>query len=167
LVELGGYRPGALAAVVKLHADYYSRDWNFGLEFESKVAAELSAFMQRMDSRRDLALFAYDDDAVIGSIFIDASGDAPAPTAHLRWFIVGDAGRGLGIGKRLMQAAMRFCDDTERQTVWLTTFAGLDAARALYDAHGFTLVSEADVDQWKGGVREQRFERRLNAQAVC
>ena len=48
-------------------------------------------------------------------------------------------------------------------SVWLTTFAGLDAARALYERHGFRLVSESDIDQWSGGVREQRFERRMPA----
>lgn len=166
MIELGGYRAGALAAVVRLHADYYSRAWNFGVAFEAKVAAELGSFMQRLDPERDLALFAYNGNDLAGSIFIDASGDAPAPTAHLRWFIVGDAVRGSGVGKQLMQAAMRFCDDTDRQSVWLATFAGLDAARALYEAHGFSLTAEADVDQWSGGVREQRFERCLSARAL-
>jgi hypothetical protein len=42
----------------------------------------------------------------------------------------------------------------------LTTFAGLGAARALYERAGFQLVDETEADQWQGGVVEQRFERR-------
>jgi RimJ/RimL family protein N-acetyltransferase len=42
--------------------------------------------------------------------------------------------------------------------VVLTTFAGLDAARALYERLGFRLVAEADGETWGTKVREQRFE---------
>lgn len=159
MVEIAGYRPGALAAVVRLHAEYYGNTWKFGLPFEAKVAKELAEFLLRMDPDRDLALFAYEQETVVGSIFIDATGDAPLPTAHLRWFIVDDAARGTGLGRRLVRAALDFCDRTHREMVWLTTFSGLDAARNLYESHGFQLTDEAAVDQWAGGVREQRFER--------
>ena len=69
----------------------------------------------------------------------------------------GDA-RGSGLGKKMVQRAMDFCHDQNIKNIWLTTFAGLDAARALYEHHGFTLTSESDADQWSGGVREQLFE---------
>ena len=42
---------------------------------------------------------------------------------------------------------------------YLTTFAGLDAARHLYETAGFVLEGESDADPWGGGVREQRFRR--------
>ena len=60
---------------------------------------------------------------------------------------------------------MQFCDKNGDGRVWLTTFAGLDAARALYERHGFVLTAERDVDQWSGGVREQVFERRVMARS--
>ena len=98
--------------------------------------------------------------SAIASIAVDASGGGPAG-AHLRWFIVGDQARGKGLGKQLMAEAMRFCDQNDHKLVWLTTFAGLDAARALYESHGFVLAAQKDSDQWSGGVREQVFERRI------
>ena len=58
-----------------------------------------------------------------------------------------------------MARAIEHADRVAAGRVWLTTFAGLDAARALYEWHGFTLVSESDNDQWQGGVREQLFRR--------
>lgn len=47
-----GYRPGAIGRVVELHGRYYSKYWNFGLFFETKVARELSEFMDRYDDGR-------------------------------------------------------------------------------------------------------------------
>ena len=155
-MDLGGYQPGCLADIVGLHARYYARNWDFGLAFEAKVAAELAEFLNRMDQERDLFLVAYEGGSVVGSIVVDVTGGG-SQGAHLRWFIV--AAQGVGLGKTLLGRAMQFCDAQGCGSVWLTTFAGLDAARTLYARHGFALAGEAEVDQWKGGVREQVFVR--------
>jgi len=162
MIELDGYRPGALAGIVGLHVAYYARSWNFGLPFETGVAAGLAEFLARMDRERDLFLAAYLGEQLVGSIVIDESGGG-TQGAHLRWFIVGDQARGTGLGKTLIERAMVHCDERGVENVWLTTFAGLDTARALYERHGFRIAGESEVDQWSGGVREQRFERRLPA----
>jgi hypothetical protein len=60
-----------------------------------------------------------------------------------------------------MARAMRFCDEQDVRRVWLTTFRGLDAARRLYERHGFRLAGENADDQWRGGVIEQKFVREL------
>ena len=154
-----GYRAGALAQTVQLHMAYYASQWDFGVAFETKVAAEMAEFLGRMDTRRDLYLAAFDASGeMLGTITIDGK-DAGAEGAHLRWFITGDAARGTGLGRELLQRAVDFCDQAGYARIYLTTFAGLEAARHLYESFGFHLVSEADVDQWQGGVREQRFER--------
>jgi GNAT superfamily N-acetyltransferase len=160
MIELDGYRPGALAGIVALHMAYYARQWRFGLPFETKIASEMAEFLLRMQSA-DLFLVAYDDGTPVASIVVDASDDSEA--AHLRWFIVGEAARGQGLGDKLLGRAVGHCDREGCPSIWLTTFAGLDAARHLYERHGFVLTQESDVDQWRGGVREQRFERRLPA----
>ena len=54
---------------------------------------------------------------------------------------------------------MAHCEALANGSCWLTTFAGLGAARALYERHGFVIDSESAVDQWRGGVREQLFVR--------
>ena len=66
-------------------------------------------------------------------------------------------GRGVGVG--LIQAAMAFLQDAALDPVWLTSFRGLDAARALYERHGFRLVREEPATSWGTPVLEQRFER--------
>ncbi len=158
MIEIEGYRPGDLGAIVVLHARYYSVHWGFGLAFETKIATEMAEFLSRIDPARDLFLVARDEGRVLGSVAIDASGGGPRG-AHLRWFIVTDGARGAGLGGKLLARAISFCDERGYPLVWLTTFAGLEPARILYEKQGFRLVEESDVDQWKGGVREQLYER--------
>lgn len=165
-ITLAPYRPGALAAVVRLHIDWYARHWDFGRPFETKVAGELAEFLARADEVRDFFQLALDDGKggdIVGSITVDGSetdASRAAGEAHLRWFIVGEGVQGRGVGQRLMSAAMDFCRDRGFSRVWLWTFAGLDAARALYERHGFELVEEVEQDQWGRTLREQKFEWR-------
>jgi GNAT superfamily N-acetyltransferase len=165
-ITFDGYRPGALGGVLGLHMDYYAPEWGFGQSFETKVAAELSEFLARMDPERDLFLTAWRGDALVGSISMDVSGGGP-DGAHLRWFVVSGLERGSGLGKELMTRAIEHADQVTGGPVWLTTFAGLDAARALYERYGFELSSESDADQWHGGVREQLFKRPAQAQTTA
>ena len=156
-----GYCPGLLARIVGAHMDYYAPAWGFGAPFETKVASELSAFLSRYDPARDFLESRFDPTgALAGSLTVDGiAGDDQHTGAHLRWFITAASARGRGVGRSLMQRAMAFCDDRGYRRVVLTTFAGLDAARHLYEGHGFRLIREVPVDQWGGGVREQHFAR--------
>jgi hypothetical protein len=45
--------------------------------------------------------------------------------------------------------------------VYLNTFAGLDAARHLYEKHGFVLILQQIGQQWGCEVTEQRFEKNV------
>ncbi len=95
---------------------------------------------------------------MVGSVIVDASGGG-AQGAHLRWFIVSEEMQGRGLGADLLGRALSFCDGHGYERIWLTTFAGLDAARTLYEKNGFVLTGETETDQWSGNVREQIFER--------
>ncbi len=154
-----GYRPGVIADIVGLHARYYARHFGFGVQFETLVASELAAFVAAHDPDEDLFLNAVDGDTLCGSIVIDHTVAAHRDGAKLRWFIVGDTQRGTGLGRALMARAMAFCDAHAYAPVTLTTFAGLDAARHLYEDFGFKLVKEDPIDRWHGGVGEQTFSR--------
>src|SRR5664279_6643968 len=96
-ISIAGYVPGAIGRVAELHASYYSKNWNFGVYFEAKVAAELAGFLRRYDPARDGFWTALQDGRVEGSIAIDAA-KAATEGAHLRWFILSDALRGRGAG---------------------------------------------------------------------
>ncbi len=158
LVE--GWRPGALGFIIGEHGQYYARHWGFGAFFEAKVAAGLAEFTGRMEPSTDRFFLTVDDaERILGSLVLDLTDPAqPEGEAHLRWFILSDRARGQGLGEKLMANAMAHCDALSR-ACWLTTFAGLDAARALYERHGFSLEREAEAASWGVTVREQLFRR--------
>jgi len=155
-----GWVPGAIGRVAELHARYYHRHWKFGVFFEAKVATELSEFLGRYDERRDGFWTASVAGRIEGSITIDGL-HAEDAGAHLRWFIMSDALRGRGVGKRLIGTALDFCRARRYARVYLWTFAGLAAARHLYEASGFRLVEQRAGTQWGTAVEEQRFELSL------
>jgi GNAT superfamily N-acetyltransferase len=156
--ELGGYRPGALAAVVKLHIDYYSANWDFGVHFETLVANDLAEILRRQNPERDLFSIATIDDAIVGSITIDGLlGRDEEQGAKLRFFILSDAARGKGIGNALMREALEHCRRAGFTRVTLWTFEGLHSARHLYEKYGFKLAEEREAAQWGKTVTEQRF----------
>ncbi len=153
-----GWRPGLLGDVVALQARYYAEAWRFGTFFEAKLARELAEFAGRYDPRQDLILSAVDGARTLGSITIDGSDPAaPEGYLHLRWFILGDGSRGRGVGRALMTESIAFARSLHRPGVYLWTFAGLDAARRLYDDAGFVLVEEHAGETWGTRVTEQRF----------
>jgi GNAT superfamily N-acetyltransferase len=155
-----GYRPGALGRLIEMHGVYYAREWDFGPFFEAKVASEAAAFFQRYDPKTDNAWFVLDNKRTIGSLIIDGGETYTAlDIAHLRWFILEDECRGFGIGDQLMTRAMAFCDAKGFRLCYLTTFAGLDAARTLYEQHDFQVISEEQSETWGTEVTEQRWER--------
>jgi GNAT superfamily N-acetyltransferase len=73
--------------------------------------------------------------------------------------IVDEVLQGQGVGRRLLERALAFADARAFRETHLWTFAGLDAARALYERAGFSLSEEWRGDQWGTEVTEQRFVR--------
>lgn len=159
-IVLSGYVPGAIGRVTELHATYYHQHWGLGLFFEAKVSSELAAFLNRFNPAHDGFWVSMVDERIVGSITIDGS-EAAGKGARLRWFIVAPEYHGHGIGKRLMDEAMDFCRRARFQRIYLTTFAGLDAARYLYEKAGFTLTEEHEDATWGKTVLEQKFELAL------
>ena len=158
-MRIGGYVPGSIGRVVEMHGTYYAEHWRLGRFFEAQVAHELGELMERFDPGRDGFWVARDGRDVVGCIAIDGSRAPEA--ARLRFFIVDDGRRGTGVGERLMRAALEFCREAGFRNVFLTTFAGLDAARKLYERHGFVLADQHADTSWGVEVLAQRFELQL------
>lgn len=153
-----GWAPGLIGFTVGQHALYYAREWRFGPLFEAKLAAGMADFMLRYNPVCDALLRAELDGRFVGSISVDGSDPSlPAGQAHLRWFIVTDDVRGSGVGRLLFDAAMRFLHEVGFSSCYLTSFAGLDRARHLYEKAGFVLQTEEQGTSWGTPVTEQLF----------
>ena len=145
-----------LREVVRHHADYYARHWGFDHRFESQVTRELAEFMAGFEPARDGFWWAELDGAFAGSVAVDGSRHGEG-CARVRWFIVPETAQGAGVGGKLLDHAMEFCCGRPFKEVHLWTFAGLDAARTLYERCGFTLAETAESDGWGSVITEQKF----------
>jgi GNAT superfamily N-acetyltransferase len=152
-----GYIPGSIGRIAELHGTYYHDHWRFGLYFEAKVAIELSEFLQRYDKNCDGIWIATVNGRVEGSVVIDGI-HAENEGAHLRWFIISEALKGKGVGRKLINKAIDFCKNKGYKRTYLWTFEGLSAARHLYENAGFKLIKQQSGVQWGSTVNEQYFE---------
>ncbi|MFW7250853.1 bifunctional helix-turn-helix transcriptional regulator/GNAT family N-acetyltransferase [Enterobacter sp. BNK-34] len=162
LTIVQGYIPGMIGRIAEMHGSYYAREHHFGRFFEAKVATGLAEFSERLDKPCNQIWLAMMNGRIVGSVAIDGEDLAPGE-AHLRWFILDDGCRGQGVGKKLLNEAIRFCDSVGFSAVHLWTFNKLTAARRLYESFGFTLVKEWEGDQWGSLITEQQFTRYKDA----
>jgi len=149
-----GYRAGAIGRIVALHGEYYVRERGLDARFEAEVATELGAFARALDPQREGLWLALAEGEIVGSIAVQAERDA----ARVRWFILAPARRGRGAGRALLADALQHCRDRRYQQVCLWTFAGLDAARHLYQQAGFRLTEEVADCIWGPRLTRQRFD---------
>ncbi len=159
-----GYAPTLLARMVEIMHGYMHEHFGFGLAFEARIATDFAEFLQRVDSPANRTWRAEADGRIVGVISIDGE-DLGDGLAHLRWFAVDGGLRGAGVGNRLLTEALEFCDRKGYRETHLWTVRGLDAARSLYERHGFELAEQYEGDQWGSRVLEHRFVRPLPAAA--
>jgi RimJ/RimL family protein N-acetyltransferase len=156
-MKIVGYFPGAIGKITTLHGVYYNEYWGFDHSFEAQVGREVSEFIIRFDEKMDGLWNAVSGNELAGCIAITRDPNDPT-NARLRWYIVDPAFHGQGVGKTLIQKAIRFCKEAGYKRIHLWTFKGLKRAQAIYEQNGFKLTEERDVEQWGGIIPEQRFD---------
>jgi len=140
-----GYVVGMIGDIIRLHADYYHKHWGLGLNLEVSIAHNLAEFFQNYDVSQDSIWSISREGRIVAAIIIDGSIEGK-DEARLRFFIVHETLQGKGIGRRLIQTAINFCDNKAFKRVTLKTFEGLDSARHLYESYGFSVYNQAIND---------------------
>ena len=146
-------KPGDLGAVVALHGTLYAKEYGFDATFETYVARPLCDFVLQPSKRQKIWLVEREG-TVKGCIaIVEASPDA----AQLRWFLLHPDIRGLGLGRYLVNEAVKHCRVSGFSEVFLWTLDSLKAALKLYREEGFTLAEEERHVIWGQTVTEQKF----------
>jgi GNAT superfamily N-acetyltransferase len=138
---------------------YYHDNWGFDVSFETQEARELADFLSNFDPSRDGLWVASGNGSLAGSVAIDGRQSLTGG-ARLRWFIVAPRFQGQGVGTALIRKARDFCREVGHRSVFLWTFQGLEAARRIYEAHGFVLSQQYSVQQWGRTIVEQQYVAR-------
>lgn len=168
-----GYRPGALAELMRLHmnacSDALDRvdaeatgGWSAG-GYEAALARNLAEFFDRMDPERDLFYCLWRQERMLGAITLDADGASPDSRyagAHLRWFVVTPALAGSGLERHFLTKAMRFAAERRYPRVWAETLEGVGPSDALYHRFGFNMVRESAAKSLGGVLNVKRWEAR-------
>lgn len=157
---LTSYQPGLIGRIVELHGRAYVEEWKFWKFFECKVAAELSIFMECIDSRHSQIWSLEKDGQYYGAITLDGS-QADKDGAHLRWFILDPETRGLGFGRFLLEQAIQFAKEKGFKSIYLWTLEGLEPAGKLYRSYGFELEESLLANQWGRDVQEEKLRLTL------
>lgn len=132
------HRPGDIGWVISRHGEIYANEYGWDISFEAMVAEIAAEFVKNFDPQWENCWIAELDGQQVGSVFIVRKSDT---VAKLRMLIVDPKGRGLGIGKRLVEETIRFCRQKGYSKITLWTNDILTAARHIYETLGFELVA--------------------------
>jgi ribosomal protein S18 acetylase RimI-like enzyme len=147
-------RPGDIGYIVYLHGLLYSREYQYGISFESYVAEGMAEFFRQYAPARNRVWICEHENRIIGFLLLMDRGAA----AQLRYFIISPAYRGIGLGKELMRLYMDFLNQSGFRSSYLWTTHELPAAAALYRKHGFRLTEEKPSTAFGKAVTEQKYE---------
>jgi DNA-binding MarR family transcriptional regulator/ribosomal protein S18 acetylase RimI-like enzyme len=131
-------RPGDMGWVVQSHGELYAREYGFDSSFEALVAEITAKFLASFDASRERCWIADIEGTQLGSVFLVRHTD---DVAKLRLLLVDPAGRGQGLGRRLVGECVSFARACGYRKITLWTQSILLAARKIYQDAGFVLVA--------------------------
>lgn len=129
------HRVGEVSHVVGRQGQLYAAEHGWDATYEGLAAEIAGKFLQDFDPGCECCLIAERRGEIVGSVFVVYAGEG---IGQLRLLYVEPAARGLGIGRTLVEEAIRFARASgyARMTLWTQT--SLLAARSIYAATGFT-----------------------------
>ncbi|MEH0155201.1 GNAT family N-acetyltransferase [Limibacter armeniacum] len=131
-------KPGDIGYVTFLHGDLYSKEFGYGVDFESYVAKGLGEFAVNFDSKKERVWVCEYKEQIIGFLSLVNSDGA----AQLRYFLILPEFRGIGLGGKLMNLFMEFMQEAGYHTSFLLTTPALETATKLYQKFGYQLEEE-------------------------
>jgi DNA-binding MarR family transcriptional regulator/GNAT superfamily N-acetyltransferase len=135
-------RVGEIGWLIHRQGLLYHLELGWNAEFETLIAGIYRDFQLAPDSPAKSLWVAEQGGEVAGSVFVIPAENGEPDTAQLRMLYVEPMFRGHGIGRRLVDEAVRFARASGYRRLILWTQDCLISARRIYQAAGFELVSE-------------------------
>jgi len=157
-ISLRGHRPGDIGWVVSRHGALYAEEYGWDQRFEALVAEIAAGFINRFDPKLERCWIAELDGEPVGSVFVVKQG---AGVAKLRLLLIEPRARGRGLGHRLVRECIAFAREKGYRKLVLWTQSNLAAARAIYKAAGFRLVSSEKHNSFGARLTGEYWELKL------
>ena len=154
------WEPGDLGLLIHLHGIQNFQDYGFNTTHEAYCAKIAVEFMLNPHRDRSSAWIARKGREVVGSVLIV---ERPENEAQLRLLFVAKSVRGIGLGRWLVEEAVRYSAFCAFRRIYLWTVAGLDRAIAIYESVGFVKSEERIVQGWGQRSTEVRFDLALKS----
>jgi GNAT superfamily N-acetyltransferase len=151
-------RPGDLGWVVQSHGALYAAEYGFDASFEGLVAEIAAKFLASFDASRERCWIAEVEGAQVASVLLVRHSDA---VAKLRLLLVDPAGRGQGLGRRLVGECIAFARQCGYRKITLWTQSILVAARKIYQDEGFVRVASEPHRSFGQSLIGETWEREL------
>ena len=132
------HRPGDMGWVISAHGALYAQDYGWNEEFEALVADIAVEFIRKYKPEMERCWIAEMDGEPVGSVFLVRQSKT---AAKLRLLIIDPKARGYGLGKRLVGECVAHARKLGYRKLTLWTQSTLLAARHIYKAQGFRLVT--------------------------
>jgi DNA-binding MarR family transcriptional regulator/GNAT superfamily N-acetyltransferase len=151
-------RPGDMGWVVQSHGALYASEYGWDSSFEVLVAEIAAKFLGSFDASRERCWIAELDGAQVGSVFLVRHSD---DVAKLRLLLVDPAGRGQGLGRRLVGECIAFARACGYRKITLWTQSILVAARKIYHDAGFVQVASEPHRSFGQSLIGETWEMKL------
>ncbi|WP_426955206.1 bifunctional helix-turn-helix transcriptional regulator/GNAT family N-acetyltransferase [Muricoccus radiodurans] len=152
------HRPGDLGWMIGRHGALYAAEWGFDARFEALVARICADFLDGHDPAREAAFLAERGGERLGSVMVVRVDD---DVAKLRLLLLEPSARGMGLGRRLVRRAEDFAREAGYRRMLLWTQSCLVAARAIYAAAGWRLVTAEPNEAFGQSLVSETWERDL------
>jgi GNAT superfamily N-acetyltransferase len=137
-IILRQHRVGDIGWIAHRQGLLYAQEYGWDGSYEILAAEILAGIVKNFDPTWERSWIAERDGAVIGSVFVVRGSET---VAKLRLLYVEPAARGLGLGRRLVDACIDFSGEKGYRKLSLWTNDVLLPARRIYQAAGFACVA--------------------------